>query len=207
MSFPDQACEAAETIERASRPERGGLTGYTSGHVLIALRTLNEGPVGRPLLRRKLGLGEAPVKTMLARLESLGLVKSTGRGRILTERGKILLGRWNETVGVWSVNLRVFGVADTLVLLIRGFKPPGSLTEVYMIRDYLVQSGCRTALIGGLDNGEPTFPGVPLEHVEMLKPYLPSVNRGVIILAPRECETNLLDAAVRIILDYCRRKR
>ena len=201
MSCPAEACEAASLIEKISSPRRGGLKSYRPGHVVILLKLLRaQGPLGRPRLTRLLSLGEASIKTLLSELEKTGLVERSGRGHILTEKGENILSAIEDTISLEEVEVSIFDTRS-LRLVIACVDPPRNLTQVYLLRDYLVAAGCTRSVIGGYVEGEIRYPGVPEDIVELLKST--SVNRGVNIYAPLECQISLIDSAINLILRSC----
>jgi predicted transcriptional regulator len=207
MSYLAEACGLAEIVERISRPERGGHKAFHSGHVIRALRILREGPVGRPLLIRMLGLGEAATRTLLSRLEAEGLVEPTGKGRVITPRGRRILQAIERLVLELDVPLRALGPNGGRALVVRGLKPPYTIPEVIMIRDHLVMQGCRLCIIGGVEGGRVFFPGIESGVEGLDVSILAGVNRGVIIIAPRECGDRLLSAGISLVLEHCRKAR
>jgi len=64
---------------------------FREGDVLGVLLLLAEEPVGRYAIRDVLGLGDAAARTLLRRLQRLGLVRPAGRkGHVLTDRGRMV---------------------------------------------------------------------------------------------------------------------
>ncbi|MBS7288080.1 MAG: hypothetical protein KIH01_04885 [Candidatus Freyarchaeota archaeon] len=64
---------------------------FREGDVLGVLLLLAEEPVGRYAVRDVLGLGDAAVRTMLRRLQRLGLIRPAGRkGHVLTDKGRLV---------------------------------------------------------------------------------------------------------------------
>lgn len=65
---------------------------FREGDVLGVLLLLAEEPVGRYFVRDVLGLGDAVARTLLRRLQRLGLVRPAGRkGHVLTNRGRLVV--------------------------------------------------------------------------------------------------------------------
>ena len=69
-------------------PDIDKRSGYSMVHVAKAILLIGENPLGREKLINKLGLNEAPVRTLLTRLEASGYVTPTARGHVLTKKGK-----------------------------------------------------------------------------------------------------------------------
>jgi predicted transcriptional regulator len=63
-------------------------SGYSVLDVIRTLMILNEKPMGRTLLMKKLDLNEASVKTLIKKFRSHGITKFSTKGQVLTERGK-----------------------------------------------------------------------------------------------------------------------
>ena len=66
----------------------GPESSFSEVHVLRALFLLDEGMMGRKKLVKLLGVGEGSVRTIIKRLSSDGLIKSSMRGHSLTESGQ-----------------------------------------------------------------------------------------------------------------------
>ncbi len=206
MSSQREACQAVEAVLRAAESSRGGSVGYTPYHVYTALKLLSErDPLGRPRLQRLLGLGEAPVKTLLQRLEALGLAAKAGKGRghTTTERGRRLYRRVEEVVRLYRVRATPLG--EAIVIVTPLLEPVRDLVGVYRVRDYLVAENCRLCIIGGVDNGIPQYPGLPEEEAGELRGLDPGVTRGVIVVVPRECVEKAFTGVLRLVsAEYCR---
>jgi len=205
MSNPSGECAAAEKILAAAEAHRGGLLNYTAYHAFRLLEALSRGPLGRPRIVRLLGLGEASVKTLLSRMRQLGLVDRdpAGRGYILTRAGREALGSLSELIRIYKPRLGVF--EDTTAIVVAGVPAPRTLVDVYRVRDVLVMEGCREALIGGVEAGQPHYPGVPEELARFLEAWDPGVDKGLVIIAPGHCIPAAYTAALRIALGECRR--
>ncbi|MCE4624702.1 MAG: BlaI/MecI/CopY family transcriptional regulator [Desulfurococcales archaeon] len=211
MSSPEQACRAARLISEAMRPERGGSPSYRAYHVIEALRLASRAPVGRPYLSRRLGLGETPAKTLIGRLERLGLLKRTPKGRHATPSALEILAALQKVVHVYPARLGLFNSEGEILAIIEVLDPPEDLTGVYQLRDYLVARGCRVSIIGGIHRGgSVSLPGVPEELASKVVDFvggLGGVNRGVIIAVPSPCIHPLYDAIIDMILDSCTVRR
>lgn len=73
-------------------------TSFSRVYVVKTMLLLDSDSMGRTRLMRKLGLKEAPVKTVLKYLADKGVVEPTTRGHRLTDRGRVLIGRFKEIV-------------------------------------------------------------------------------------------------------------
>lgn len=200
-----QACQAVKAVLKAAEPRRGGSTGYTAYHVVQALRLLSqEPPVGRPRLQRELGIGEAAAKTLLSRLERLGLAEKVpgGRGHRASQAGiqyHAVLSRL-----IRFHRLRASPLGDSYALVTGVPEPVRDLVGVYHVRDYLVAEECRVSIIGGVEAGVPHYPGIPGGEAETLTAWDPGVERGVVVIVPRECLGKAYTGLLRLIMrEYC----
>ncbi len=71
---------------------------YALAHVVKAVLLIGEANAGREKLMGKLGLNEAPARTLLAGLEKNGFVKPGAKGHTLTEKGKKILAYLNKNI-------------------------------------------------------------------------------------------------------------
>ncbi len=198
MSSQQQACQAVRAVLEAARPARGGAVGFTAYHAYRALEAIARNqPVGRPTLTRILGLGEAPVKTLLQRLCNQGLVEKTPRGHRLTREGWGTLRALGEAVVMGDPPETPLGPSKYLATSL--LDPPRSLVDVYRVRDYLVMENCRKALIGGVEDGSVFFPGTPGEVVAHLTEWSPSIERGLLLIVPEECTARAYTGLLRLI--------
>lgn len=201
-------CELLEAVSRIVRPVRGGEPGYGIVHVMKALRLASRRPVGRPLLQRELGIGESSVKTLIRRLLEEGLVNRGVKGGIvLSESAKRLLEDLYDNVESFEVSL--WGETWEAFIL-KGVNPPVNLTEVYSLRDYIVERGCRVAVVGGYSGGKVSFPGVTArEHQDIADAISGSVKSlslpSLILLTPGQCREKALEAVISLLSDLCSR--
>ncbi len=82
-------CGLVELIGRVASSRSGARLGFHEGHVILALHLLREeGPLGRKLLYRKLGITETSARSLIRRLSAHGLVVvDRVAGAVLTEKG------------------------------------------------------------------------------------------------------------------------
>ncbi|MBI2075783.1 MAG: hypothetical protein HYT72_00855 [Candidatus Aenigmarchaeota archaeon] len=71
---------------------------YALAHVVRAVLLIGETNTGRERLMEKLGMNEAPARTLLNNLERNKVVKPTTRGHILTKRGRKLLAYLKKNI-------------------------------------------------------------------------------------------------------------
>ena len=203
MLNPPQACQAVKAVLEIAEEERGGTPKYNSFHVYKTLEILARGsPRGRPTLVRELSLGEAPVKTLLQRLEEKGLAVKTSRGHTLTNTGWGTLRNIRELVVI--ADPPASPLEDPKALASPLVKPPKSLVEVYNIRDYIVREMCRISLIGGVESGVPHYPGAPEDVISQVTGWTPGIEDGVIIIVPGKCIDKAFTGLLKLILEeYC----
>jgi len=200
-----QACQSVKAVLTAAESKKGGSVGYTAYHVYRALQLLSgDSPVGRPRLQKELGIGEAAAKTLLSRLESLGLAEKApgGKGHTATGKGREYYRLLSDSVRYYRVRATPLGDAYALVSPIPD--PVRDLVEVYHVRDYLVAENCRVCIVGGVVNGVPQYPGVPEEERGSLSAWDPGVPRGLILVVPPDCFEKAYTGLLRLISEeYC----
>ena len=209
MPCPLEACEAFEKIAMIAESERGGHKGFGPGHVLTLLYFLaREGRIGRPRITRLLNIGESSAKTLLRALEESGFITRYPRGHALTEEGSRILSVIANVLTINILKLNLFlnskGFLECIISCREG---PRDLVSAISLRDYLVMEGCRTVVIGRMEQGRIELPGVPESIVELVNSrsqHVSHVNRGVYIGAPLECRNAVLSACIRMILDECK---
>jgi len=199
-------CDAARRILEVARPEKGGAPGFRAHHVLQALSLVASEPgIGRPRLQHVLGIGEAATRTLITRLVEAGLAAKAPRGVKPTSRGL-------EVVEALTSALREEPLIDVIAeewgrgtAVILALTPPDTLTRVYEIRDYIVEEGCRTAVVGGLQRGSLILPGAPEYVRERVEQALASPLQGdaTLIIVPERCRDSAVNAAIRIIAESC----
>ncbi len=182
---------------------RGGSPGYGVYHVVRALEDLSSTPRGRPGLARDLGLGEAPVKTLIRRLRRHGLASGGQRGNRLTRLGLELLSTIRSLVRV-SGPVRDVGWGECVVIHSPAVNPPVDIVSVYRIRDHLVEHGCRDAIIGGVRGGVLELPGVPEDLAREIRARVPSTGEGLVVIVPVDCLERGFEAVLDVIYSRCK---
>lgn len=71
---------------------------YSAVDIVKVLFLLSEKPMGRHQLMEEMKLGEAPVKTLIKRLNKNDLIKRTTKGSILTKKGTLLVNKILENI-------------------------------------------------------------------------------------------------------------
>lgn len=189
----------------AAEARRGGSVGYSAYHVIEALRALSSGvPLGRPRLQSTLGIGEAAVKTLLSRLEELGLAEKVpqGRGHTATPSGANHYKAVSSALTYYRLRATPIGEAAAIASPI--LDPAVDLVGVYKVRDYLVAENCKVSIVGGVVDGVPHYPGVPEEERCSLTAWDPGIQRGLIVIVPLDCLKKAYTGLLKLIdKEYC----
>lgn len=198
-------CAAARRLIEAARTSQGGAPGFTATHLLMALNAIAREPgMGRPRLQALLGLGEAATRTLISRLIESGLAVRVSRGLRATEEGLRVLKSLSKAVIVEETPEALVDEWGATVALFVAVPPPKSLTDVYRVRDYLVEEGCRLAVIGGVSGGSVEVPGAPgylASRIEQVAPQ--ALSEATVIVVPSECRVKALNAALRLLASTC----
>ncbi|AWR99981.1 DUF4443 domain-containing protein [Metallosphaera hakonensis] len=139
---------AISALQEATKPRQGNRPSYDEAYVIWALNVIHdEAPVGRLTLMRRLGLGEASIKTMLRRLREMGLitVDKVG-GADVTEKGKQLVDMWKSNVNISQVRLASLNW-DALQIVLRNGSSLVEKMGVIRMRDLIIKDGAEAALI------------------------------------------------------------
>ena len=73
-------------------------SGYSVVDVVRLLKAIYQKPAGRPSLVKRLGLGEASLKTLIKNLRRQGFTEHSARGEMLTEMGREICSRLNNKI-------------------------------------------------------------------------------------------------------------
>lgn len=157
---------ALRTIERVLKAEGKVKPSFDEYYVLKALMMLaEEEPVGRQLLSRKLGIGEASARTLIKRLRGEGLITVDAVGGcFLSEKGRELLAdvksvikrvEFLRTDRLGSMSLDKVACAVVIAngreLLNRGLK-------ISDLRDEVIRFGGSAALVVVVEGGRAILP-------------------------------------------------
>jgi len=186
-------------------------------HVVKALiKIYEEGPIGRQLLSKTLGLGEASTRTLIRRLANEELVKVDPIGGcILTSKGlsivkellkRIHLGLRVEDLLVESLKLSEYAYAT----MVKGGCKILDRIKPYEVRDEIIKSGADAALIVCVINGKAVLPGGQkvvgedeFPQLKMLRERLKASDNDLILIAyckdPKTCEEAALIAALNMV--------
>jgi len=146
---------------RAVRIARAGMPvdvrrGYSVYHAIKLLDLLSsQGPLGRMLISRLLGIGEGSARSLVKSLRSMGLVGvDMVGGAFLTAKGREVLSRWRSSVYASSCVEGLLEPSPWPLLSISCISS-GAAREllsrgVLYIRDTMVRLGCAGGLIMGI---------------------------------------------------------
>lgn len=196
--------ESSRILVSICAPFRGGSPGFTPVHVLEALRVIAREPTGRLGLSSRLGIGESSARTLIERLEEHGLARRSRLGVIITERGLELLKSIESSVKVFNLNLGELGWSEASLLVVRGFKPPRDLVDVYKVRDYIVAEGCREVIIGGFSGGVLSYPGMPEDIKRVIASKLPgdALEEGVLhLIVPSSKLKEVINGVIKMLAE------
>jgi predicted transcriptional regulator len=164
---------------------------YTEGDILIILKLLQEGKIGRKKMSDYLGLGEATVRTLFRRLESQQLISSTRQGQQITVKGKDHLYHVPAFTLPRLVDVGDLTLSDyNMVSLVHGVSH--RIKDGIQIRDAAIIAGaCGATTLMCKDDGF-HFPGdsTPLdqEKAQHLIDEFEPEERDVLIIATAETE-------------------
>ncbi|EHP68419.1 hypothetical protein MetMK1DRAFT_00028520 [Metallosphaera yellowstonensis MK1] len=135
-------------LEETTRPKQGNRPSYDEAHVVWALNLIgSEPPLGRLSLMKRLGLGEASVKTMLKRLRESGLIKvDRVGGAELTDKGKSIVEEWKRDVTISTSTINSLGWDGVKVVIRKGERLVTRL-GVINLRDSIIRLGAEAVLI------------------------------------------------------------
>ncbi|MEZ0290602.1 MAG: hypothetical protein ABWJ42_05880 [Sulfolobales archaeon] len=157
MSLTPLLRENLRLLIRSSRK-----TDFTPYHMIRALYLLSvEGPLGRGLISKYLGLGEGSTRNLMRKLRDLGLIEiDLVAGGFLTERGEELVREWSSIIVSKCIE-RTDLVSWRYVAIHRISKQAERTIlreytrNILLLRDELVKRGCCGALIMRIVEGEP----------------------------------------------------
>ena len=152
-----------ERLDRLLKRPRGPgpLPAFSKLHVLKAIDLVGRmGPLSRASLSRELGIGEGAVRTLLKKLVSADLVRTSRSGCVLTEEGMALWTELNARLAKRSPIARSaisLGAHGFAILVRDGAKKVRLGVEQ---RDEAVRAGAKGALVLIAEEGRLKMPGV-----------------------------------------------
>ncbi len=81
-----------------STPKRGALPNYSDFHVVMVFFNIGKSNLGRKALAELLGVGEGTARTLIEKLQDIGLVKASPTGCYLTNKGNKMLEELKKRV-------------------------------------------------------------------------------------------------------------
>jgi len=195
-----------KTEEKAGPPPA-----YKSHHILLTLFLLykSDKPIGRYILMRKLGVGEASSRTLLKFLTKLGLIKSVNKkGHTLTSLGKMVVMKIMERIAdikevknLRNITIGPVNVACHLKNMSQFIK------DGLKQRDAAVMAGAKGATTLIVHSGKITFPKEDIkiseENEKILSNLFDLKDGDVIVIGTgsnlREAENGAAAAALTIL--------
>lgn len=146
-------------LREITKPKRGNKPNFDEAHVLITLDIIyREQPIGRPTLIKRLGLGEATIRTMLKRLKEHNLIKvDKVGGAELTDEGKKLIEFWNSQIHLEKIDLKTINW-NSIMIAARNKADILYKIKILELRDMIIKAGANAALIAVMKNGEIEIP-------------------------------------------------
>ncbi len=155
--------EALKNLLKVVEARRGVYPGFNLYHVLKALELVGRGRIGRPALRKELGLGDASTRTLLTRLRSQGLIRTKRPlGAELTDLGREVLDAVKRRLTVLGIlsHGSICGDCVTSVAVLRDSTKLVEKVGLLRLRDLLVKAGADGAVILYYINGKVMIPYV-----------------------------------------------
>jgi biotin operon repressor len=168
--------------ERVPRVEIDGRSGYGMPDLVRLFLELSSGPSGRTVLMKKLGLGEATVKTMMKSLRDMGLVKQGTRGVYPTKKGLSLFSFCAPFSALRRISIPEFSKKAAALLVKGAAGRAGSGIEQ---RDEGVKHGAKIITLVN-KGGSLMLAGVPQQkppYTQVIEKALESEDGDVVILS------------------------
>ncbi len=213
----NDACNIVDLVREIASYRKGLKPAFHTGHVIATINYLyNEGPAGRKILSKMLGLGETSVRSLLKRLQKHGLVViDRVAGAYLTDKGREVAEKLRKYIRVKPAT-KILNW-DNPILVAVMVKPPEN-TSVLLIRDKAVSVNADAALISVFDGADLKVPGLPIDKNEF-RELVEELKKFSIEICGEEC--TLIYASLRqgplwieglhlgfeILKHYCRRVR
>ncbi|EEB73804.1 DUF4443 domain-containing protein [Thermococcus sp. AM4] len=156
--------------------KRGAYPEFSLEDIIAALFLLKE-PVGRKFMAELLDLGEGSVRTILRKLSSLGLIRSTQRGHSLSEKGRELAGELEKHFSEVYRAGKIEGFPAYAIVV----KNPPEFKSIEL-RDEAIRFFAKGAMILVVKNGEIVFP----EDGRPLRETMPELAERLSVLRPEE---------------------
>ncbi|MDI6639465.1 MAG: hypothetical protein QMC77_00620 [Methanocellales archaeon] len=147
-----------------STPRRGLSPNYSEFHVILTFFILGECPMGRKALAERLALGEGTARTLIEKLQGMGLVRTSPTGCHLTKKGNEMLADFKKRVlyrPKIETGMITLGKANSAVLIRDSAKLIKSGMEQ---RDAAVSAGTMGASTIILDETGPRIPTITADE-------------------------------------------
>ena len=156
--------------------KRGAYPEFSLEDIIAALFLLKE-PVGRKFMAELLDLGEGSVRTILRKLSSLELIRSTQRGHSLSEKGRELAEELEKHFSEVYRAGKIEGFPAYAIVV----KNPPEFKSIEL-RDEAIRFFAKGAMILVVKNGEIVFP----EDGRPLRETMPELAKRLSVLRPEE---------------------
>ncbi|MBP1911055.1 DUF4443 domain-containing protein [Thermococcus stetteri] len=179
--------------------KRGAYPEFTLEDVIAVLFLLKE-PIGRKAIAETLDLGEGSVRTLLKKLDWIGVIDSAQRGHFLSKTGKKLLEELRNLFSETHFVGKVDGMPAYAIVV----KNPPQFKSIEL-RDEAIRFFAKGAMILVVKNGEPVFPedGRPLrdtmeELAENIKEVLNFSDGDLIVVTWAENPSDAMKSAYHV---------
>lgn len=173
---------------------------FSEVQVLRTLFLLDENSLGRTKLMRKLGLGEASVKTLLKYLVERNIVEPTTKGHVLTERGEEIINSLKEKIsGPFKLNDLDLTVDEkNSAILIKS--ATSNIENGMDQRDAAIKEGASGATTISYKDGKFWVLGNKVEVPEKIKNRFELEDGDVVVLGSASSYKNAEEGALATIL-------
>lgn len=210
MSSLEEVCHLIRSLDKIAEPRRNIYPGFNKAHVLLTIKWISESPRSRIFLEKNLGIGEASVKTLIKRLKEEGLVATSKHsGSTATTKGSYVASKLGSHIRIYTSICNPTS-KDDLLTIIPNLSPPKKMLDVYVVRDYLVESGCNISLIGGYYSNRLYAPGIDPDYIEDLKKCIEASSdsniasgQGVFVFFPKNMLPKCLNGILSFLLSRC----
>ncbi|MCE4615369.1 MAG: hypothetical protein F7B60_07580 [Desulfurococcales archaeon] len=210
MSSLEEVCQLIRNLAKIAEPRRNIYPGFNKAHVFLAITWVSQSPKSRLFLEKNLDIGEASVKTLIKRLKEEGLIETSKHsGSMVTEKGMRIATKLVSQIRIYRATCNPTSEND-LLTLIPSIPPPKEMVEVYVVRDYLVRSGCNISLIGGYTPKKLYAPGVDIRYLNSIRKCIEESSnlglyndQGVFVFFPRDSLSKCLDGIFSFFLSLC----
>ncbi|MBM3897105.1 MAG: DUF4443 domain-containing protein [Thaumarchaeota archaeon] len=184
----------APILEKVVETTVGPSPTFSKLHVYKAITLLGNKTLGRNALAKELGIGSGAIRTLIARLRAVGMIKVESNGCKLTRRGQTVREKMIKRIAVsqtMHVGRMSLGKFDHAVLV----KTASTIVSSPIVqRDAAIVQGAKGATTIIFKNGKFALPGdtadcekdYPDEVWKLLRQKLKPQNNDVIIITSAE---------------------